>query len=159
MIINPGETEPYINRARNRDFARWIDFTKSVFAPYVGAGRLLAFDSDGTVALSIRALATHGHTPGHTSYLVESKGQTLIVRGDPVLVSGLQFDDPDLGSSFDSDPKAAAEQRRILALSAARGYWIAGSHLPFPGIGQVRAAGNGFSFSPAGSNSVLAPPR
>jgi glyoxylase-like metal-dependent hydrolase (beta-lactamase superfamily II) len=80
--------------------------------------------------------------------------------GDLVLVSGLQFHDPDLGSSFDSDPKAAAEQRRrILALAAARGYWIAGSHLPFPGIGQVRPAANGFAFSPAGGNSVLAAPR
>lgn len=71
----------------------------------------------------------------------------------------VQFHDPDLGSSFDSDPKAAAQQRRrILGLAAARGYWIAGSHLPFPGIGQVRAAGNGFSFSPVGSHSVLGPP-
>jgi glyoxylase-like metal-dependent hydrolase (beta-lactamase superfamily II) len=161
MVLNAGETEPYINRARNKDFARsWIDFTTSVFATYVSAGKLLAFEGDITMAPGIAAQATHGHTPGHTSYIVESKGQTLIVMGDLVLVSGLQFHDPDLGSSFDSDPKAAAEQRRrILALAAARGYWIAGSHLPFPGIGQVRAAGNGFSFSPAGSNSVLAPPR
>ena len=32
----------------------------------------------------IRALATPGHAPGHTSYIVESKGQTLIVMGDLV---------------------------------------------------------------------------
>jgi glyoxylase-like metal-dependent hydrolase (beta-lactamase superfamily II) len=161
MVINPDETEPYINRARNKDFARgWIDFTKSAFAPYISAGSLLAFDSDGTLAPGIRALATHGHTPGHTSYVVESKGQTLIVMGDLVLVGALQFDDPGLGSSFDSDPNAAAEQRRhILALAAAKNYWIAGSHLPFPGIGQVEAAGAGFSFVPAGINSHPFPKR
>jgi glyoxylase-like metal-dependent hydrolase (beta-lactamase superfamily II) len=161
MVLNAGETEPYINRAQNKGFARsWIDFTTSAFAPYVSAGKLLAFDGDITLAPGITAQATHGHTPGHTSYIIESKDQALIVMGDLVLVSGLQFHDPDLGSSFDSDPKAAAEQRRrILALAAARGYWIAGSHLPFPGIGQVRAAANGFSFSPAGGNSVLAAPR
>lgn len=160
MVLNAGETESYINQARNKDFARsWIDFTTSVFAPYVSAGKLLAFEGDVSLAPGITALATHGHTPGHTSYIVESKGQTLIVMGDLILVSGFQLHDPDLGSSFDSDPKAAAEQRRrILALAAARGYWIAGSHLPFPGIGQVRAAGNGFSFSPVGSHSVLGPP-
>ena len=161
MVLDTGETEPYIKRARNKDFARsWIDFTTSVFAPYVSAGKLLAFEGDITLAPGITSQATHGHTPGHTSYIIESKDQTLIVMGDLVLVSGLQFHDPDLGSSFDSDPKGATEQRRrILALAAARGYWIAGSHLPFPGIGQVRAAGNDFSFSPAGSNSALAPPR
>jgi glyoxylase-like metal-dependent hydrolase (beta-lactamase superfamily II) len=161
MILNPGETEPYINHARNQDFTRgWIDFTKSVFAPYVNAGRLLAFDSDITVAPSIRALATHGHTPGHTSYFVESNGQTLIVMGDLVLMGALQFHDPGLGSSFDSDPNAAAGQRRRnLALAAAKGYWIAGSHLPFPGIGHIRTAGAGFSFFPAGGNSVPLPTR
>lgn len=154
MILNPAETEPYISRARNKDFARgWIEFTKSVFAPYVNAGRLVPLDSDITVAPGIRALATHGHTPGHTSYLVESKGQTVIVMGDLVLMGALQFDDPNLGSSFDSDPSAAAGQRRrILALAATKGYWIAGSHLPFPGVGRVRAAGAGFSFVPAGVN-------
>jgi glyoxylase-like metal-dependent hydrolase (beta-lactamase superfamily II) len=159
MIINPDETEPYISRARNKDFARgWIDFTKSAFAPYISAGTLLAFDSDGTVAPSIRALATHGHTPGHTSYVVESKGQTLIVLGDLVLLGALQFDDPGLVSSFDSDPNAAAEQRRhILALAAAKNYWIAGSHLPFPGIGHVRVASAGFSFFPASINSLPLP--
>lgn len=161
MILNAAETESYINRAHNKDFARgWIDFTTSAFAPYVRAGKLLAFEGDIEMAPGITALATHGHTPGHTSYLVESKGQTLIVMGDLVLVSGLQFHDPDLGSSFDSDPREAAEKRRrILALAAAKGYWIAGSHLPFPGLGQVHAAGNGFSFSPSASNSAPAPPR
>ena len=161
MVLNAAETEPYINRSRNKDFARgWIDFTKSVFAPYVIAGKLLAFEGNITMAPGITAHATHGHTPGHTSYIVESKGRTLIVMGDLVLVSGLQFHDPSLGSSFDSDPNAAAEQRRrILALAAEKGYWIAGSHLPFPGIGQIGAAGNGFSFSPTGGDSVLAPRR
>ena len=30
----------------------------------------------------IRAVATPGHTPGHTSYLVSSGGQQMIVLGD-----------------------------------------------------------------------------
>jgi glyoxylase-like metal-dependent hydrolase (beta-lactamase superfamily II) len=161
MVLNPSETESYINRARNEDFTRgWIDFTKSVFAPYINAGRLLAFDSDITVAPGIRALATHGHTPGHTSYIVESKGQTLLIMGDIVLMGALQFPNPGLGSSFDSDPNAAAEQRRhILDFAAVKGYWIAGSHIPFPGIGHVYAAGEGYSFLPVLGNPVPAPMR
>jgi glyoxylase-like metal-dependent hydrolase (beta-lactamase superfamily II) len=159
MILNPGETEPYINRAGNKVFARgWIDFTKAVFAPYINAGRLVALEGDITVAPGIRALATHGHTPGHTSYIVETKGQTVIVMGDLVLMAALQFPNPDLGSSFDSDPNAAAEQRRhILGLAAANDFWIAGSHVAFPSIGHIRVAGDGFTFLPAGGTSILAP--
>jgi len=41
----------------------------------------------------------------------ESKGQTLIVMGDLVLIGALQFSNPSLVSSFDADPKTAAEQR------------------------------------------------
>jgi glyoxylase-like metal-dependent hydrolase (beta-lactamase superfamily II) len=35
-------------------------------------------------------LVLHGHAPGHTSYVVDSKGQTLIVLGDLVLMGALQ---------------------------------------------------------------------
>src|SRR5262249_54065213 len=77
MVLNSDETGPYVNGARNKDFARaWIDFTKSVFDPYVRAGRLLAFEGDITVAAGVQALATHGHTPGHTSYVFAGKRQT-----------------------------------------------------------------------------------
>jgi glyoxylase-like metal-dependent hydrolase (beta-lactamase superfamily II) len=72
--------------------------------------------------------------------VVESKGQTLIVMGDLVLMGALQFAHPSLGSSFDSDPKLAADQRqRIFKLATVNDYWVAGGHLSFPGIGHVRA--------------------
>jgi hypothetical protein len=42
------------------------------------------------------------------SYVVETKGQKLIVMGDLVLMGALQFANPSLGSSFDANPKEAA---------------------------------------------------
>jgi glyoxylase-like metal-dependent hydrolase (beta-lactamase superfamily II) len=55
MVLNAGETGPYINRARNKDFPRsWIDFISSVFAPYVSAGKLLAFDGGITLRLGLQ---------------------------------------------------------------------------------------------------------
>lgn len=80
----------------------------------------------------IRALATHGHTPGHTSYVVESQGQTLVVMGDLVLMGALQFANPSLGSAFDANTKLAAEQRqRIFKMATVNDYWVAGGHLSF----------------------------
>ena len=128
----------------------WTKFWAGLFMPYMQAGKFRSIDADVDLAPGIRALATPGHALGHTCYVVESRGQTLIVMGDLVLVGALQFKDPSILSSFDADPKAAAKQRaRILKLAAEKDYWLAGSHVSFPGIGHVRAAGIGYVWAPA----------
>jgi glyoxylase-like metal-dependent hydrolase (beta-lactamase superfamily II) len=128
----------------------WIPFWADLFAPYIKAGKFQSIEEDIVLTPGIRALATHGHAPGHTSYVVESKGQTLIVMGDLVLMGALQFADPSLRSSFDADPKAAAEQRvRIFKLASDGDWWVAGGHLSFPGIGHVRAGQGRYFWAPA----------
>ena len=128
----------------------WIPFWTDLFAPYIKAGKFESFEEDIGLAPGIRALATHGHAPGHTSYVVESKGQTLIVMGDLVLMGALQFANPSLGSSFDADPKAAAEQRlRVFKMAADKDCWVAGGHLSFPGIGHTRAGQGHYLWIPA----------
>jgi glyoxylase-like metal-dependent hydrolase (beta-lactamase superfamily II) len=117
----------------------WTEFWEGLVQPYIEAKKFSSFDEDVELSPGIRALATHGHAPGHTSYLIESKGQKLIVLGDLVLMGALQFAEPSLTSAFDSDPAAAASQRkRILQLASDHDEWIAGAHLSFPGIGHVR---------------------
>src|SRR5580704_6798325 len=127
----------------------WISFWADLFAPYIKAGKFESFEQDIVLTPGIRALATHGHAPGHTSYVVESKGQTLIVMGDLVLMGALQFGNPSLGSPFDADPKAAAEQRlRVFKMAAGSGDWVAGAHLSFPGLGHIRAAESRYFWIP-----------
>ena len=129
---------------------RWIPFWADLFAPYIEAGKFKSIEEDIVLTPGIRALATHGHAPGHTSYVVESKGQTLIVMGDLVLMGALQFANPSLGSPFDADPSAAAEQRlRIFKMATADNWWVAGGHLSFPGIGHIRAAQDRYFWIPA----------
>ena len=128
----------------------WTQFWGDLFAPYIKAGKFASIEEDIVLTPGIRALATHGHAPGHTSYVVESKGQTLIVMGDLVLMGALQFANPSLESSFDADPKAAAAQRlRIFNMAAADDCWVAGGHLSFPGIGHVRAGEARYFWAPA----------
>jgi glyoxylase-like metal-dependent hydrolase (beta-lactamase superfamily II) len=129
---------------------RWIPFWADLFAPYIKAGKFESIEEDTVLTPGIRALATHGHAPGHTSYVVESKGQTLIVMGDLVLMGALQFANPSLGSSFDADPRAAAEQRlRVFKMASADDLWVAGAHLSFPGIGHIRAGQGRYFWAPA----------
>lgn len=150
LFLNPADTAAYLAKRQDNEAAKaWIQFTKDLFEPYIKAGKFQTFDEDITLVPGIRALATHGHTPGHTSYLVESKGQTLIVMGDLVLVGAMQFANPSLGSSYDTDAKAAAGQRlRIFKMAADHDWAVAGGHLSFPGIGHIRVRENRYFWIP-----------
>ncbi len=118
--------------------------------PYVAAGRFKPFDGAGELVPGIRAVPTYGHTKGHTMYVVESSGQTLAVLGDLMHVAAVQFPEPSVTIQFDTDPKMAAIQRkRVFADSAVRRNWLAVAHLPFPGIGHIRADGHGYVYVPA----------
>jgi len=68
-----------------------------------------------------------------------------------VHVQPVQFPDPDVGIEYDTDAKQAVISRRRAMSEAARdGYWVAGAHISFPGIGHVRAEGaRGFVWIPA----------
>jgi glyoxylase-like metal-dependent hydrolase (beta-lactamase superfamily II) len=115
-------------------------FLDALFDPYRRAGHFEPFDRDTVLVPGIRSLATPGHTPGHTSFLVESEGATLLVLGDVIHLAALQFPRPDLPTVFDRDRSGGAKQRaRVFRMAAEKDYWVAGAHLPFPGIGHIRA--------------------
>lgn len=118
--------------------------------PYVAAGRFKPFDGNGELMPGISSVATHGHTKGHTMYMIESKGQKMAVLGDLMHVAAVQFPQPAVTIQFDTDAKAAAVQRRkVYADSAKQGFWLAVAHLPFPGVGHIRADGQGYLYVPA----------
>lgn len=117
--------------------------------PYSDAGKLVPFEGDTDLVPGIKAVGSHGHTPGHTSYVVESRGQKLVLIGDLMHVQSVQFDDPSVTIQFDSDAKAALAQRKSAFAEAAKhGHLIGAAHLQFPGIGHLRAQGKGYTFVP-----------
>ncbi|MBC8058998.1 MAG: MBL fold metallo-hydrolase [Rhizobiales bacterium] len=117
--------------------------------PYVAAGRFKPFDGDTELVPGVRAVAARGHTPGHSTYLVESQGQKLALWGDLMHVAAVQFANPAVTIQFDTDSKAAATQRkRAYAEAARQGYLVGSSHLSFPGLGHLRAEGKGYRFVP-----------
>lgn len=118
-------------------------------AAYANAGKLQVFDGNTELVPGVRASSSYGHTPGHTTYVVENKGQKLVLLGDLMHNAAVQFPDPSVTIQFDSDAKAALAQRKAAFAEAAKqGYWMAASHLPFPAVGHLRAEGKGFKFFP-----------
>lgn len=123
--------------------------------PYISAGKFKAIGGDTELVPGIRAMATPGHTPGHTIYIVESKGQKLVLWGDLMHAAAAQFPDPSVTIQFDTDSvKAAAQRKKVFADVAAHGYWVAGAHLSFPGVGHLRAAGSGYDFVPVNYSAL-----
>jgi len=123
--------------------------------PYVAAGKFKAFDGDTELTPGVKAVAARGHTAGHSIFVVESQGQKLVLWGDLMHAAAVQFADPAVTIAFDSDTKSAAAQRKRAYADAARqGYWVAGAHIAFPGIGHLRAEGKGYVWVPANYTSL-----
>ena len=123
--------------------------------PYVQAGKYKAFEGDIELVPGITAHADKGHTPGHTTYFVESRGQKIQLAGDLIHVAAVQMDNPTITISFDSDSRAAyASRKKEFDAAAAGGYLIAGAHLPFPGMGHLQVQGKGYRWIPVNYTRV-----
>jgi glyoxylase-like metal-dependent hydrolase (beta-lactamase superfamily II) len=92
------------------------------------------------------AINAPGHSPGHMVFEVAGR---LLIWGDVVHHAAVQFAQPDVTWTFDSDPAQARQTReRLLARVVADGLAVAGAHLPGPGIGKVVIVGEDYSFVP-----------
>ncbi len=124
--------------------------------PYVDAGRFKAITADGALVPGVGSVATHGHTKGHRNYVIESQGRKLVLWGDLMHVAAVQFANPAVTIAFDTDQNAAlAQRRKAFADAAKQGYAIGASHLSFPGIGTLRAEGQGYVFQPTNYSTQL----
>lgn len=109
------------------------------------AGQVKTFEPDVTLFPGVRAVAIKGHTPGHVGYEIASGGQTLLDIGDTVHSSIVSLARPDWVIAFDRDaPVATASRVALLKTLSASGGLIFSPHFPFPGVGKVEAAGEGF---------------
>lgn len=132
---------------------------RTAAAPYVASGRLRRFKAGDALPGKVQALDSHGHTPGHVSYLFDGgAGHRLLVWGDIVHYHAVQFARPDASYEADSDRVAAiASRRALMARAADAGWWVAGAHLPFPGLGHVRREGPAFAWVAAEFSPLQGP--
>jgi glyoxylase-like metal-dependent hydrolase (beta-lactamase superfamily II) len=106
-------------------------------------------NADTDVVAGIKSVATYGHSPGHTSYLMSSGDAQLIVLGDVNSIPPLNLRNPGWHLSFDQDAKMAEETRRktfdrvIADKMVATGY-----HWGMPGAGMLAKDGNGYALVP-----------
>jgi glyoxylase-like metal-dependent hydrolase (beta-lactamase superfamily II) len=145
------------------EWAHWMDDAKMNAAPEAARGawqnvrrifgpianKVTRFEDGKELVPGIKALATPGHTPGHTSFDVTSGNGRLIYQGDASIMSYLFVRNPGWHVVFDADPQQAETTRRkLFDMAAADRLMMTGYHWPFPAAGHIEKDGNGYRLHP-----------
>ena len=102
---------------------------------------------DHGVAPGIQLEPTPGHTPGHVSVRLRSRGEEAIITGDP-MHHPVQCAHPEWASRADYDAEQARVTRqRFLETSARDGALVFGTHFAGPTAGRVVRDGAAFRFA------------
>ncbi|WP_185267506.1 MBL fold metallo-hydrolase [Halopseudomonas xiamenensis] len=133
----------------------FFDMTRTAMAPYTEE-KLQRYQPDDTLLPGVKSVPAYGHTPGHTAYLFSSGTERLMVWGDIVHNHAVQFAHPDVVIEADVDTdQARASRLQLLSRSSAQKFWIAGAHLPFPGLGHVRVKSDAYAWVPAEFSPIV----
>ncbi len=121
------------------------------------AGKVTRYEWNTEVAPGITAIDTHGHSPGHTSFVVASGAGKVMIQADATAgFAPLFVTNPDWHAGGDMDgPQAVISRRKLYDMLAAERMLLSGYHFPFPSLGYVEKAGTGYRLVPVSWSPVL----
>ena len=158
LVMHEREPEHWFDDAR---MAKGNDREKKLFfqagreqvAPYKDRWRLF---TGGEVFPGVTALPRPGHTPGHTTFMVNSGKEQLLIWGDTVHVPEVQTARPEVCMDFDTDKDMAqASRRKVFDMAATDRLLVTGMHLHFPGFAHLVRSGSGYRLIPAAWEQAL----
>jgi len=113
-------------------------------APVFEAGLVDLVETDHVVTDEVSLEPTPGHTPGHVSVRIRSRGEEAIVTGD-LIHHPVQCAHPEWNSGFDTDPaQAFATRRRFLEEHADGPVLVIGTHFAGATAGRIVRDGDAF---------------
>ena len=111
--------------------------------------KIVTFAPDRPLFPNVTPVAVTGHTPGHVGYLIVSGRGRLFDLGDTAHSSIVSLAKPDWNMQFDNDKALGKTARRAeLARLAASHDHVFAPHFPYPGVGEIVKAGDGFVWKP-----------
>lgn len=112
--------------------------------PVFDAGLADLVADDHVVCDEVRLRPTPGHTPGHVSIVISSKGENAVITGD-LMHHPCQMARTGWRSGFDSDGDMAEKTRAsFLAEMADADTLVIGTHFATPAAGHVKRDGDGY---------------
>jgi glyoxylase-like metal-dependent hydrolase (beta-lactamase superfamily II) len=152
LVVHANEPRHWLHddaamaRGTEREKKLMFQQAREQTAPYLK--RMRTFEK-GEVFPGVTAVPAHGHTPGHTAYLIESGGEQLLVWGDIVHMPEVQVPRPEISMVVDTDPEAAAAtRRRVFDMVVSERLLVTGMHLHFPGFCHIAREGSGYRLVP-----------
>jgi glyoxylase-like metal-dependent hydrolase (beta-lactamase superfamily II) len=105
--------------------------------PVMEAGLVQFIDPDFRLTSEVSLMPTPGHTPGHVSVLIESRGRRAIITGD-MMHNPIQIAVPAKEARFDMDKTQAARTRcEFVEKFTGSDTLIIGSHFSHPTSGHI----------------------
>ena len=153
-ILVDGKWTPTFPRARyligRKEWEHWSkasepdtrELLDDSVRPVFDAGLADLVESDACITDEIRLEPTPGHTPGHHSVRISSRGQEAVITGD-LMHHPVQMAHPEWGSHFDSDfNEAIATRRAFLERYGDQPILVLGTHFATPSAGRIVRDGN-----------------
>lgn len=114
--------------------------------PVFAAGLVDLVETDHRICDEIRLIPTPGHTPGHVSVLINSRGAEAVITGD-MFHHPLQMANPEWIDMGDHQAELA-ERTRIAFMErfGNRPSLVLGTHFATPTAGKIVGARGGFRF-------------
>ncbi len=137
------------DESTNEDIEPWLrDMNRTVMAdsiqPLADAGLLELIDNDHRICDEVRLIPTPGHTIGHVSVEISSKGESGLITGD-FIHHPCQLVHPEWSVSTDYDQQQSRESRgRVFSAIADTPTLVIGTHWPPPTAGRVVREGTAY---------------
>jgi glyoxylase-like metal-dependent hydrolase (beta-lactamase superfamily II) len=114
--------------------------------PIMGEGMSRLVDDGHRLTDEVWLESTPGHTPGHFSVRIASRGENAVITGDlmhhPILCGYPEWD-----NRFDVDgPRAKRTRREFCERFADSGTLVLGTHFATPSAGRIRRSGDSYRF-------------
>jgi glyoxylase-like metal-dependent hydrolase (beta-lactamase superfamily II) len=119
--------------------------------------KVTQYDAGKEIAPGISSVASYGHTIGHTSHIIASGSQRVLVQADITAGMAVLFiRNANWQFAFDMDRALAQETRRKLYdMAIAEKMLVQSFHSPFPAVGYVEKDGDGYRWIPAPWNPTV----
>jgi glyoxylase-like metal-dependent hydrolase (beta-lactamase superfamily II) len=121
-----------------------VDHLADSIDPIVAAKLAEFVSTDYRLTDEVWLEPTPGHTPGHVSVHIRSRGEEAVITGD-MMHHPIQFAVPDIQGNFDMDKAQGAKTRRaFIERYADKKVLIIGSHFCEPTAGRIMRDGQAF---------------
>ncbi|OIQ65184.1 metallo-beta-lactamase superfamily protein [mine drainage metagenome] len=112
--------------------------------PIIEAGLTTLVETNERICDEISLIPTLGHTPGHVSVMIQSKGEQAMITGD-FMHHPCQIAHPEWSTLADSDPDQGIEtRRRMFQRLAGTPVLIIGTHFAGATAGRLVTDGDSY---------------